>query len=354
MARPFKSPNGIYWLRKRVPNALRPLVGKLEIKQSLGTRDPVEAKRLHAEALARLERQWANLQQGPGTLSEREAHAIAAPIETWLVNQHADNPRRQTLWDPTLGADLWASTAPSLPPSSSDTSLLTFDLTFMQRRPMQEWCLTTADACLGTQGLQVDEAGRLLLAEAIAMAMQRGAETLQRYARGDYGNPAAVSDRPIPLSPSPTAAAVPSGPAVTFRDLASGWIKERQPAEKTRYTFPRVLDELAAFLGHDDAALLSGGDLVRWKEALLDQGLAGSTIRNGKLGPVRTILQWGVDNKRLSANAATRVGVSTKAKASEGKIPFSDAEASLILGAAAAERDPIYRWVPWLCAYTGA
>ncbi|MCJ2134032.1 site-specific integrase, partial [Methylobacterium sp. J-026] len=47
-------------------------------------------------------------------------------------------------------------------------------------------------------------------------------------------------------------------------------------------------------------------------------------------------------------------GVSTKAKASEGKIPFSDAEASLILGAAAAERDPIYRWVPWLCAYTGA
>ena len=114
MARPFKHPRtGIYWLRKRVRDALRPLVGKQEVKQSLGTRDPVEARRLHAEALAQLEREWANLQRGPGMLSEQEAHAIAAPIEAWLVTQHADNPRRQTLWDPALGADLWASSFPA-------------------------------------------------------------------------------------------------------------------------------------------------------------------------------------------------------------------------------------------------
>jgi hypothetical protein len=35
---------GIYWFRKRVPKELRALLGKTEVKQSLGTRDPSEAK----------------------------------------------------------------------------------------------------------------------------------------------------------------------------------------------------------------------------------------------------------------------------------------------------------------------
>ena len=49
MSRPWKHPNsGFYWLRKGVPEDLRALVGKREEKRSLLTRDPVEAKRLHA------------------------------------------------------------------------------------------------------------------------------------------------------------------------------------------------------------------------------------------------------------------------------------------------------------------
>ncbi|MGE5387637.1 MAG: DUF6538 domain-containing protein, partial [Hyphomicrobiales bacterium] len=74
MARPWKHPKtGIYWLRKRVPDELRSLLGKREEKRSLGTRDPEQAKRRHAQALAELEDRWANLQAGPTTLTEREA-----------------------------------------------------------------------------------------------------------------------------------------------------------------------------------------------------------------------------------------------------------------------------------------
>jgi hypothetical protein len=62
MARPWKHPKtGIFWLRKRIPDDLRPLLGKHEEKQSLGTRDPNEAKRVHARALAELGERWANL-----------------------------------------------------------------------------------------------------------------------------------------------------------------------------------------------------------------------------------------------------------------------------------------------------
>jgi hypothetical protein len=44
MARPWKHPKtGLYWLRKRVPDALRAKVGRREVRRSLGTRDPAEA-----------------------------------------------------------------------------------------------------------------------------------------------------------------------------------------------------------------------------------------------------------------------------------------------------------------------
>ena len=49
MSRPWKHlKSGVYWLRKRVPDDLRKLVGKREEKRSLLTRDASEAKRRHA------------------------------------------------------------------------------------------------------------------------------------------------------------------------------------------------------------------------------------------------------------------------------------------------------------------
>jgi hypothetical protein len=96
MSRPWKHPNsGVYWLRKGVPEDLRALVGKREEKRSLQTRDPVEAKRRHAEALAEIESRWANLRIGPKTLTEIEARQMAAVVHDRWLQQHQDNPSQQ-------------------------------------------------------------------------------------------------------------------------------------------------------------------------------------------------------------------------------------------------------------------
>jgi hypothetical protein len=42
------SDSGYYWSRKRVPDDLRDIIVKPKKRFSLGTRDPGEAKRLHA------------------------------------------------------------------------------------------------------------------------------------------------------------------------------------------------------------------------------------------------------------------------------------------------------------------
>jgi hypothetical protein len=104
MSRPWKHPSsGVYWVRKGVPEDLRALVGKREEKRSLGTRDPAEAKRRHAEALAEIELRWANLRSGPKTLSEREAHQIAMVVHDRWLQQHMENPSQQTVWRIDLG-----------------------------------------------------------------------------------------------------------------------------------------------------------------------------------------------------------------------------------------------------------
>ena len=66
------------------------------------------------------------------------------------------------------------------------------------------------------------------------------------------------------------------------------------------------------------------------------------------------ILQWGVDNGRLEANPAQRVMIDVRVKPGETKRGFTDEEARIVLRAALKEPDPVRRWVPWLCAYSGA
>jgi hypothetical protein len=86
MARPQKHPHsGVYWLRKRVPDDLRQLVGKREEKRSFGTRNPEEAKRRHAEVLSEIEGQWANLRRGTRSLTPEEIESVAALLCSYYV-----------------------------------------------------------------------------------------------------------------------------------------------------------------------------------------------------------------------------------------------------------------------------
>jgi hypothetical protein len=107
MSRPFKHPNsGVYWLRKRVPDDLRSVVGKREEKLSLRTRDPEEAKRLHAQALVELESRWANLRRGGRALSKDQIESAAALLfDFYLAHCCAPLPDQHRATLNTIDAD---------------------------------------------------------------------------------------------------------------------------------------------------------------------------------------------------------------------------------------------------------
>jgi integrase len=351
MSRPWKHPNsGVYWLRKGVPEDLRELVGKREEKRSLQTRDPVEAKRRHAEALAEIETRWANLRAGPKTLTEREAHQLAVPVHDRWLQQHLENPSQQTAWDVDLADRLFA---PSRKLKSYDILDPDFEASMdaesRQISQMEKWCFEISDERLAARGMLVDETSRRVLAVAVAAALQRASLTLASLAKG---NPASATF----FSPvvSATQSFAPSPQPVAFKQLVDGWAAERRPVAKTQYEWSRVVRQLEAFLGHGDARRLTSENLIEWKRSMVEAGLRPKTIQDAKLAPLRAILQWGVQNKLMPSNPAEGISLEVRSKQGEKKRSFTDAEAQLILRAALAEKDPVRRWVPWIGAYSGA
>lgn len=104
MSRPWKHPDsGYYWFRRRVPEDLRALVGKREERLSLGTRGPVEAKRLHALKLAEIEERWSNLRQSRHELSADAISREAALAITSIQRQLDLDPYQLIDWDVDVG-----------------------------------------------------------------------------------------------------------------------------------------------------------------------------------------------------------------------------------------------------------
>jgi hypothetical protein len=311
MSRPFKHPaTGIYWLRKRVPEDLRAVLGKREEKYSLKTRDPVEAKRAHAKALAALETRWANLRAPIRKLDNSELHRISVTIqEHWLELGKLPNVD----WDTKIGGDLWErkkagglshKIAISIPKPGELPRYPRLCCVSHERDELESWCQEQAAEIISAKGWKVDEEDKLKIAKAVSVGAQRAALALERRAKGDFG-----PESPVTVAPHPSDAITVNKPRAQ-----AGWAAERQPVQKTIYEYTRVLRDLAKFLDHDDASRLSSQDLVAWKTKMVEANMRPKTIRDAKLAPVRAILQWAVDNHHLPSNPAARVAIGLKAK----------------------------------------
>lgn len=340
MSRPFKHPTtGVYYLRKRVPHDLVPVVGRREEKISLNTKNPVEAKRLHLAALADLEARWANLRAGPVTLSEREAHEIAFELYDRWIEMHRDEPSAQTRWRTDLFEKLW------FPPTAADIAhpLDEPDWNGVKRAEMEALAFEGADLLLQRRGIRVDDVGRMKLARAVAAVLQQASLVLSRQARGEIGE---TFSRPVSDGNKTTVAPANARVRLSFEDAIKLWIAEKRPRERTIYEWRRTLAELASFIGHSDAHRLSVDDLLRWKNALLEAKRSTKTIRDAKIAPVRAVFQCAVNNRRLPENPAEKITISVKVSATEARRDFTDAEAALVLKAALNENDPVLRWAP--------
>ncbi len=138
-------------------------------------------------------------------------------------------------------------------------------------------------------------------------------------------------------------------------------------AEAARRWKSRI-ENLISFLKHDDAQRLTRQDVLNWRDQLLTT-LTPKTVRDAHMSGLKAILQWGVDSGRLKENVAHRVKARVPAKIQKRERGLTDDEAKNVLKAAlsygrierknARTSESVFtasakRWIPWLCAFTGA
>jgi integrase len=355
MARPTSRPNSsFYQFRKRVPaDVLERARGQRvtipseeiggadltasvtigpELKFSLQTRDPALAKTRTGLATAQLQRLFDTIRSGPQPLSHKQRLALAGVLRQEMIADFEDNPGDPESWDLMRELSLNAMEDP---------------------RQLERILGGTVDYLLARQAITTDAESRQLLIREAAGAMASAAVKLREYAKGDYRPDQFAQRFPKWAETSKASKAQPRS-VLTFDDLFEHWRREREPSASTVTTWSSYVRALKKHLGHNDPHRVTKGDILAWKDKLIETGYALKGVRDGQLAAVRTIYAYGVDNDLLGANPATGIKIQIKRRAGSRKLPYGDQEVSRILALADKERKPELRWLPWLMATSGA
>lgn len=155
---------------------------------------------------------------------------------------------------------------------------------------------------------------------------------------------------------------------VPITEMLEGYLKEHEPTPATEKVWRRHIGRFIEFLGHNDATRVTLANVVAWKFSLLEQPSEGGkaksarTVRDSYLPAVRSVFKWAAGNGKIAHNPVAGVVMAGKRKPPIRDKGLTDDEAHLILAATltlppdrlSPERKFARRWVPWLCAYTGA
>ncbi|WFU42719.1 hypothetical protein QA640_09790 [Bradyrhizobium sp. CB82] len=191
--------------------------------------------------------------------------------------------------------------------------------------------------------------------KAFAEASQMADQQLMRNAGRDY-------------TPDPKASRFPEWQDRAKAQVTSivaafkAYAKEAGLGARTVKKWGPIIDRLVVHVGRDDLSAVTRSLLIDWKDQLLAQGLAPRSVRDGYIAAAKATLQYAVEQDWITSNPVVGIKVRVKKKSRKREKGFTRAEAEIILKATLAERSAkmseemaaAHRWVPWICAYTGA
>ncbi|XYK82869.1 MAG: tyrosine-type recombinase/integrase [Labrenzia sp.] len=342
------------------------LSGKADrVKLSLGTSDPTEAKKRNAQIAAYLESVWQSLRQGPIPLTHKQIVALSGELyEIWTKTLEDDPPSRSVIDKAKkLVFDAFEGNAGPLQIGERAQRIASMEAVFGG----------LADVLLSRRSLVTDQESRERLLVETGKVMAQAWERLDQVSQGDYS-----PDRTIDRFPSwADASSKPQPPmssaSYSLDRLLSDWWAEAKTLRKSDSTYnaySRALTLLQEFLKHNDATRVSEEDLARFKDYCFTlsnprtgKPLTAKTIKDSYFAGLKSLFGWAVENKKLPVNPASSVKIRSAKRIRTRDKDFTPTEAAKILSAAKtytssarefATTKAAKRWVPWICAYTGA
>ncbi|MEZ0058949.1 integrase [Bradyrhizobium elkanii] len=373
MACPTKRPGSDNWyFRKRIPADVQAILAKLpkgqrppnwykdQINISLKTADRSLAKARCPDVAAQVERTMATLRAGPKSLDLKQISALsgelymglAEALEGTSVVTAAQWSRVADVNEQVRRGDYGTVAKLSIHKSPSDRVRACIEQRFGK----------IADAFLVARGIVTDAESRWKLVDMASRDLTVMALRLARNADGDF-----TPDEYPKRFPKFTAHAAQDKAPRSLTALVQAWHKaapdrgvKNRDADRIKSRF----EKLIAFLGHDDTYRVTKQDIIRWRDDRLANKISIKTINDSDIASFSSVFNWGAERGWLADNPAERTTIKTKRKKAEVREKyFLPEEAAKILQCAAAivgskrespKTTAAKRWVPWLCAYSGA
>jgi len=351
----------------------------VSIRFSLRTGDPTEIKIRQAEALAYVEGVFRSLRESrPLNLTRAQAVSLSGDFyRNWADAELEQRARTIVVEVDETGARV-VHEHDEAEAEAFGSALQRFRDLKEQGEPseVERTVGPIIDRLLTAKGIpEVDEASRALLREAFLDAAIDAMDARRRQAGNDFTeDPRARRfpdwERVKPSLASADARMVAGKPSLT--GLVEDWWTEakalgRKPS--THESYSNTMKAFVAFLKHDDAGRVTAADVVAFKDHRLatinprtDKPISPKTVKDSDLAGLKAVFDWAVVNRRMASNPAMGVTLRLGKPAKLRSKGFTDGEASAILkatlqvgeGRERPETRAAKRWVPWICAYSGA
>ncbi len=345
MPTPFKDKaSGIYYLRVRVPVDLVSKYGRPEVSKSLRTREPSEAKERFAAEYAAIQKRWAALRAEPEPLPLKRIVSLAGRVYRDLMASLETEPGDTSIWEQVQRLNAQAGT---------------------DEATLEQWYGDAVDELLFSEGIATDAHSRSRLLKEVQRAWEQATQQQHKRSQGDFSPDPDAGRFPDWEKPKPASGAS-SGPTIT--DLFERWEKDHRAngkPDKTVRDFSQKLQSLKMHLGHEDVERITPRNISEWCDDLRDRnGLAAKTINAKYLSAVKAVFRLARSKFLIDSDPSEGVAVKIPKAVQSRSKGFTEQEASQILACASTVFDKpsrvayhntlARRWVPWICAYTGA
>jgi integrase len=358
---------GGFTARKRIPedvqaDYLERYGVRWEARLSLDPGTPILlARAKHREWLSEIESRVANIRaekKGEGRLlTPKDARALAGEWYRWFTERHLQRAQPAPHWE-----DLRERVGDVLrdemllfaegPDDEVDEIWERSPETREDVRPiLADWGETAQ--FLRLKRLVLDEPSRNLFLDYLYGDFAAALNLLIKRARGDYSE----DTYELRFPKFENARDTGHGPWQLF-EL---WVGAVKPAPATVDRWRGVFLQLATEFTGRGAGSITPEEAQEWADTLVSAERSARTVHDVWVIAARTVFAWAVARKHTKQNPFKTVRVSVpRKKVSRAHKAFNADEVKIILRASLAIAETAKasaatrRWVPWLCAYTGA
>jgi integrase len=373
--------NGDWFARKRIPEdilkAYESIHGpghteeRFRLPASLPQSTAMQAFRdWDAEVSSRIERlRLRKRGEGEPSLTPRQAHALAGQWYSWFLTLHEEDPGTADEWG--IVADEYEAACLRFRPRDEHTDLL-------QQEDEQPRSLAERDAIhrvlmrrgsvdrflLDHENRSLSDAALHTFLDVLEGEFPAAVRVLSRRAEGDWSRDSRPEKFP-PAQGSSRQAPDAKLSGLTVWSAFELWIEGRKPATASINRWRSVFVNLRERFGDTDAARITPEEAQQWADILTTPERSAHVVNGVWLKAARVVFEWAVKRKRLRSNPFADVSIALPKRPPKlREREFNEEEWRIVLMATlsplpsplriephtAAAR----RWVPWLCAYTGA